>query len=73
MPPSTRFRNLTPPKYAAALGERLKRVVLEERLAHFIEWLSQTKQVELVLWTDGQQRRLTYEEMDEVVKEYVNT
>lgn len=73
MPPSTTFRNLTPPKYAATLDEKRQRVVLEERLAHFIEWLRENQHVELCLWTDGQQRRLTFDEMDSLVKEYVNT
>lgn len=69
----TSFRTMTPPKYAEALDEKRQRVVLEQRLAHFIEWLRTEHDVELCLWTAGQQRRLTFEEHAELVKEYVNT
>jgi len=66
------FRSLTPPKYAATLEERKAVVLLEDRLKHFIAWLRETKQVELVLWTDSSSRRLTFDEMDSAVEEYVN-
>lgn len=66
--PQAHFRTLTPPKYQAA-----KTVTLEERLEDFIEWLRKEKEVELMLWTSSQSRRLTYEEMSDLIEEYVNT
>lgn len=36
---SVTLRRLSPPKYAAVLQERNQKVFLEERLAHFVDWL----------------------------------
>jgi hypothetical protein len=35
----TTFASHTPPKYIAMLKDRTAKVLLEQRLAHFIDWL----------------------------------
>lgn len=42
-------------------------------LSHFIDWLREEHDVELVLWTASQSRRLTFEEHRELVWEYVES
>ena len=45
MPEQTVLRSHTPPKYAALLQERNAHLLLEDRLAHFVQWLRETKGV----------------------------
>jgi len=65
----TDFRSLTPPKYAAALGDRQAKVLLEERLAHFISWLNERE-----IWlVTGMDNALRPNEIEKAIEEYVNS
>jgi hypothetical protein len=73
MPVQTTLRTHTPPKFIAALREKDASLLLEQRLAHFIDWLKEHKDVELLLWTPNRSSRLTAEEKAELIREYVDS
>lgn len=55
----------TPPKYQAAQQEREALLKLEDRLEHFVNWLKNEKCCKVVC--------LETDEIDELIKEYVET
>lgn len=63
------YRYHTPPKYANKLDERNRKVLLEDRLAHFIAWLAD-KGVVLLVRENGD---IASEEYNaELIDEYMN-
>ena len=72
----TELRRLTPPKYAAALEDRMSQVTLEQRLAHFVDWLRENN-IRLHDHTSDSAahstRILPNSEIVEWIKEYVDS
>ena len=69
----TAFRSLTPPKWCAVIEETKDKVTLEQRLAHFIDWLSD-RHVALVQYqSNGGTTTLTTQEAVELVRDYVSS
>jgi hypothetical protein len=68
VPESTSLRSHTPPKYAALLAERNAGLLLEERLAHFAQWLSERG----IRLQNHEMQRLSDDETQELIREYVD-
>ena len=69
----TQFNGLTPPKWVAAQNEREGRMVLEDRLTHFVEWLARKHSVQLATWSPTGGIPLLPSETAELVRDYVNS
>lgn len=69
----TEFRRMTPPKYAAALEDRMALLTLEQRLAAFIDWMNKEKGVVLAHKKRGESPvPLRRNEVVAMVEEYIN-
>lgn len=73
METQTQLNGLTPPKWVAAQNEKGSRMYLEDRLTHFLEWLSLKHDVRLATWSPSGGIPLLPSETADLVRDYVNS